>query len=56
MAEQVVSLDVPERAVSPKAEATAERESSLSSVLTVAAVGLFFSVLAVAFAGLTLGE
>jgi hypothetical protein len=56
MAEQVVSLDVPERAVSPKAEASVERETSLSSVLTVAAVGLIFSVLAVAFAGLTLSE
>jgi type VI protein secretion system component VasF len=56
MAEQVVALDVPERAVSPKAETSVERETSLSSVLTVAAVGLFFSVLAVAFAGLTLGE
>jgi hypothetical protein len=54
MAEQVVALDVPVLPVSPKPEATLEKDSSLSSVLTVAAVGLFFSILAVALAGFTL--
>jgi hypothetical protein len=56
MAEQAVALDVPVRAASPKPDASVERDTSLSSVLTVAAVGLFFSILAVALAGLTLTE
>jgi hypothetical protein len=56
MAEQTLALDVPVRAASPTTDATAERDTSLTSVLTVAAVGLFFSILAVALAGLTLSE
>jgi hypothetical protein len=32
------------------------KDTSLTSVLTVAAVGMFFSILAVALAGLTLSE
>jgi hypothetical protein len=56
MAEQVLALDVPVRPVSRKTDARVERDTSLTSVLTVAAVGLFFSILAVAFAGLTLSE
>jgi hypothetical protein len=56
MAEQVLALDVPVRPVSRKTDARVERDTSLTSVLTVAAVGLFFSILAVTFAGLTLSE
>jgi hypothetical protein len=56
MAEQVLALDVPVRPISRKTDASVERDTSLTSVLTVAAVGLFFSILAVAFAGLTLSE
>jgi hypothetical protein len=56
MAEQAVALDVPVRSVSSKTDVGAQRDTSLTSVLTVAAVGLFFSILAVALAGLTLSE
>ena len=55
MAEQVLALDVPVRPVSGT-DASVESDTSLSSVLTVAAVGLFFSILAVVFTGLTLSE
>ena len=38
------------------ARRTVAKDTSLTSVLTVAAVGMFFSILAVALAGLTLSE
>jgi hypothetical protein len=56
MAERAVALDVPVRSVSSNTDVGVHRDTSLSSVLTVAAVGLFFSILAVALAGLTLSE
>jgi hypothetical protein len=61
MVEQATALDVRGRPGSPKAEAsrddaTREKDFSLTSVLTVAAVGIFFSILTVALAGLTIGE
>jgi hypothetical protein len=56
MAEQVAAFDVQVRPVSRKAEAAVKKDTSLTSVLTVTAVGLFFSVLAVALAGVTLSE